>query len=70
MSETRLCENHPYGSYVGVAFGLTFLYGITRIAAEGGFYPPILAAHIGPGLGSTGRLIRIFFDAPHQPDSE
>jgi hypothetical protein len=62
--------NRPYVSYEGVALGFVFLYGIARIAAEGGFYPPILAAHIGPGLGSTARLIRIFFAGPHQPDSE
>ncbi len=62
--------NRPYGSYEGVAFGLAFLCGIARIATEGGFCPPILAAHIGRGLGSTGRLIRIFFEAQHQPDSE
>jgi hypothetical protein len=61
MSETRLYENRPYGSYEGVAFGPAFLCGIPWIAAEGGFYPPILAAPIGPSLGSTWRFFRIIF---------
>jgi hypothetical protein len=45
-----------FGAYEGVAFVSTFLCGTQGMRLKEAFPRRVLAAHIGPGLGSTWEL--------------